>query len=67
MAIYFEGRKKGIAILSATSNNAFMYIRDGKLVITQLQDGRHNTLEIEPEEIEILKRLTSYSKRRDVK
>lgn len=65
MSLYFEGRKKGIAILSDDSNNAFMYIRDGKLIITALHDGKHKTLEIEPEEIDLLKRLAEYSKRKD--
>lgn len=65
MAVYFEDRRPGLAIISDASDLPFAYARGGKLFIKSFQDGRYNTHELTPEEIDLLKRLTEYTARRD--
>lgn len=65
MAIYFEEKRKGLAIFSEDSDLPFAYARNGKLFITSLQHGRHNTLEATPEELDLIKRLVEYTATRD--
>lgn len=65
MGLYFEDKRKGLGIFSDESDLPFAYIRNGKVFIKSFQDGRFNTHEITPEELELIKRLAEYSRHRD--
>jgi len=65
MAVYFEDKRHGLGIYSDASDLPFGYARNGKFVIKSFQDGRYNTHELTPEELDLLRRLVEYTAHRD--